>query len=235
VDDTEFRCQGRGGDTDLRTGRRDARDRCIVFGDASFKEASSSSLTITITKGVPQISISYSVGDPSGTPPTILMPVSQVLEVPVEVSSAAGQLPVGGTITVTYGSQSQTVTLSPVSFPGIAMMGVGIATFDNNTPGTYALNASYTGDANLQPIATAYNPSQVTVYTDTLASTTTTLTANTTNITPEGQLTVTVHVTGGASTRPAISPCTRLGSILFLGFWSSWTAREPRLCRSLRT
>ena len=169
-------------------------------GDASFKEASSSSLTITITKGVPQISISYSVGDPSGTPPTILMPVSQVLEVPVEVSSAAGQLPVGGTITVTYGSQSQTVTLSPVSFPGIAMMGVGIATFDNNTPGTYALNASYTGDANLQPIATAYNPSQVTVYTDTLASTTTTLTANTTNITPEGQLTVTVHVTGGAST-----------------------------------
>jgi trimeric autotransporter adhesin len=169
-------------------------------GDASFNATTSPSFTVTITKGVPQILISYSVGDPAGTPPSIFMPASPVLEVPVEVSSAAGQLPVGGTITVTYGSQSQTVQLSPVSFPGVAMLGLGIASFDNSTPGTYALNASYTGDANLQSIKTAFNPSQVTVYTNTLASTTTTLTANTTNVTPEGPLNVTVKVTGGTTT-----------------------------------
>jgi hypothetical protein len=170
-------------------------------GDASFNAASSSSLTFTITKGgTGGVLISYSVGLPTGTPPTITMPVSKVLEVPFEVSSGMGQLPVGGTVTVTYGSQSQLVQLSPVNLPGYAMMGVGLATFDNSTPGTYALNASYSGDTNLLPSSTAYNPSQVIVYTNTLASTTTTVTANTTSVTPEGQLEVTVHVTGGSTT-----------------------------------
>jgi hypothetical protein len=151
-------------------------------GDASFNAGTSSSLTFTITRGLTGgVLISYSVGDPTGTPPTITMPVSKVLEVPFEVSSNLGQLPVGGTVTVTYGSQSQLVQLSPVNLPGYAMMGVGLATFDNSTPGTYALNASYSGDTNLLPSTTAYNPSQVIV-------------------TPEGQLAVTVHVTGGTTT-----------------------------------
>jgi hypothetical protein len=169
-------------------------------GDASFNTGTSSSITFTVTRGVTGgVLISYSVGTPTGTPPTITMPVSKVLEVPVSVASDLGQLPVGGTITVTYGSQSQVVQLSPVSFPGYSMMGLGLATFDNSTPGTYALNASYTGDTNLLPSTTAYNPSQVIVYANSLSSTTTTLTSNTTSVTPEGKLAVTVHVTGGTA------------------------------------
>jgi len=169
-------------------------------GDASFNAASSSSFTITITKGVPQILISYSVGDPSGSPPAIFMPASPTLEVPVEVSSAAGQLPVEGTITVTYGSQTQVVQLQPLSFAAITSAGIGLAVFNNSTPGTYALNASYSGDTNLQPISGAYNPSQVTVYTNSLATSKTTLSVNESTVSPEGQpLNVTVKVTGGTT------------------------------------
>ena len=170
-------------------------------GDSSFDAAKSLALTITITKGVPQVEISFAAENLlQFDPPYVFMPESSKYEVPVFVSSAAGRLPLGGTITVTYGSQSQTVKLLSNGLDEAPEIGAGTAIFTNETAGTFTLNASYSGDANLEPVSSAMNPLQVTVYKNTLPATTTTLTATTTTLSGANLMTITVKVTGGTQT-----------------------------------
>ena len=178
------------GTVELQTGSLAAGTHVLTFrysGDGSFDSTTSSPYTINITKGIPQVLISYAI--------PAALPAGGTLQVPVEVTTSAGQLPLGGTITVTFGSQSQTVQLTQANLWGLSSIGYGTATFDISQTGSYALNASYSGDSNLQPIASAYNPITVTLYANTLASTTTTVTLSSSTVAADGSLTATVKVT----------------------------------------
>lgn len=178
------------GTVELQTGSLAVGTHVLTFrysGDGSFDSTTSSPYTINITKGIPQVLISYAI--------PAALPAGGTLQVPVEVTTSAGQLSFGGTITVTFGSQSQTVQLTQANLWGLSSIGYGTATFDISQTGSYALNASYSGDSNLQPIAAAYNPITVTLYANTLASTTTTVTLSSSTVAADGSLTATVKVT----------------------------------------
>jgi trimeric autotransporter adhesin len=160
-------------------------------GDGSFNAVSAGSpFTLNINQG--PSTVIFSEGIPSG----IL--AGGTLQVPVEVTSSYGQLPLTGTITVTFGSQTQTVQLTQSEVLGESSVGYGTATFNLSTPGTYNLNASYSGDNNLQPVSTAYNPMTISVFNGGLTPTTTVLTMSSLTLSPEGTLTATVKVTGGS-------------------------------------
>lgn len=182
------------GFVELQTGSFGAGSHSLTFsysGDGSFNAATSAPLNITITKGVPQVLISLSLitGVPLGTP----------LTVPVEVTTSAGQLPLTGSITVTLGSQTQTISnLQQASFGGLSSIGYGTVTFDTSTPGSYTLNASYSGDSNLNPVAQAYNPLPFTIFNTSLSPTVSNLTMSAPSIGPNGTLSATVKVTGGS-------------------------------------
>ena len=179
------------GTVELQTGSLAVGTHVLSFhysGDGSFDPTTSSPYTINITKGIPQVLISYAI--------PAALPAGGTLLVPVEVTTSAGQLPLGGTITVTFGSQSQTVQLTQANLWGFSSIGYGTATFNISQTGSYPLNASYSGDSNLQPIASAYNPITVTLYANTLASTTTSLTLSSATVAADGSLTATVKVTG---------------------------------------
>lgn len=184
------------GVAEFQTGSLAAGSHALTFaysGDGSFNATTSSPFNITVTKGIPQILLSYAI--PAG------LPAGGTLQIPVSVTTSAGQLPLGGTITVNFGSQSQQVAvLQQSNAYGLSSIGYGTATVDISTPGTYALNASYSGDSNLQPIATAFNPTTVVIYKGTLQPTKTVVTMSGTSIGPNGSLTATIHVTGGATT-----------------------------------
>ena len=178
------------GTVELQTGSLAVGTHVLTFrysGDGSFDSTTSSPYTINITKGIPQVLISYAI--------PAALPAGGTLQVPVEVTTSAGQLSLGGTITVTFGSQSQVVQLTQANLWGLSSIGYGTATFDISQTGSYALNASYSGDSNLQPIASAYNPITVTLYANTLASTTTTVTLSSSTVAADGSLTATVKVT----------------------------------------
>jgi trimeric autotransporter adhesin len=182
------------GFVELQTGAFGAGNHALTFsysGDGSFNAATSAPLNIAITKGVPQVLISLSLitGVPVGTP----------LTVPVEVTTSAGQLPLTGSITVTLGSQTQTISnLQQASFGGLSSIGYGTVTFDTSTPGSYTLNASYSGDSNLNPVAQAYNPLPFTIFNTSLSPTVSNLTMSAPSIGPNGTLSATVKVTGGS-------------------------------------
>ena len=182
------------GFVELQTGAFTAGSHSLTFsysGDGSFNTATSAALNITITKGMAQVLISYAL--PSG------VPVGSPLTVPVEVTSAAGQLPLTGSITVTLGSQTQTISnLQQSSFGGLSSIGYGSVTFNTNTPGSYTLNASYSGDNNLSPVSQAYNPLPFTIFNTALSPTTSNLTMSAASIGPDGTLSATVKVTGGS-------------------------------------
>ena len=179
------------GTVELQTGSLAVGTHVLTFhysGDGSFDPTTSSPYMIDITKGIPQVLISYAI--------PAALPAGGTLLVPVEVTTSAGQLPLGGTITVTFGSQSQTVQLTQSNLWGFSSIGYGTAIFNIGQTGSYPLNASYSGDSNLQPIASAYNPITVTLYANTLASTTTSLTLSSATVAADGSLTATVKVTG---------------------------------------
>ena len=182
---------------ELQTGSLAVGTHVLTFkysGDGSFSPTTSSPYTINVTKGIPQIIISYAI--PNG------FPAGGTLQVPVEVTTSAGQLPYGGTITVTFGSQSQTVHLTQSNLWGITSIGYGTAAFDISKTGTYMLNASYSGDSNVQPIASAFNPISVTIYANTLASTTTTVTLSSLTLAANDSLTATVKVVTSSGSVP---------------------------------
>ncbi|ADW71005.1 protease pro-enzyme activation domain-containing protein [Granulicella tundricola] len=180
---------------ELQTGSLAVGTHALTFaysGDGSFNAATSTPFNIIITPGVPQISFAYSV--PAG------MPIGAILNVPVEVSSSAGQLPLTGSLTITFGSQTRTISnLQQSSFGGLSSIGYGTVTFDTSTAGTFTLDASYSGDSNLAPVAHAYNPTSVTILKSALTPTITTLTMSASTIGPNQTINAIVKVTGGAT------------------------------------
>ncbi len=121
---------------------------------------------------------------------------------PVEVTTSAGQLPLTGTITVTFGSQSQTVQLSQSNFGGLSSSAMAWRHSTSASPEPMRSTAPTPAMPISSPSATALNALSVTIYTNTLATTTTTLSLSATNLPANGSLTATVKVTSNGGPTP---------------------------------
>jgi hypothetical protein len=158
-------------------------------GDPSFNASTSAALTFTVGQGTPVI---YS----QDTYETLGIPayVGQSFTVPVVLGDliaggyifASGAAPTGS-VTITLGTQSQTVPLTSQSGtvylygaygfgPYNGNFGVASATFTGLTAGSDALTVSYTGDSNYA--ATSYSGETIPVVAATLANSSTSLTAS---------------------------------------------------------
>ncbi len=162
----------------------------VYAGDPSFAASTSSPFTLTVAKGTP--SVVYTGYNGIFTQ----VPVSAGQPLQVSAVVQAGQLSAvpTGTLTFTLGNlPPQTATLVP-EYPG----GASAAAYVFLTPpaaGTYTLTVAYSGDANYNASGLAY-PTQIKVTAPTGASTTTTLSANTSTVSPNGLITLTAQVTG---------------------------------------
>jgi Pro-kumamolisin, activation domain/Bacterial Ig-like domain (group 3) len=103
-----------------------------------------------------------------------------------------------GTVTVTLGSQTQTVTLSPEGFPAGQIL-TGVTIFPNVQAGTYQLSATYSGDTNYQGATKGPYTVVVAPSAGPLVPTTVTASANPSAIAYQSaaNVTLTATVTGG--------------------------------------
>jgi subtilase family serine protease len=103
-----------------------------------------------------------------------------------------------GTVTVSLGSQTQTVTLSPEGYPAGQIL-TGVTIFPNVQAGTYQLSGTYSGDANYK--GSSQGPFTIVVAPSTgpLVPTTVAASANPSVIAYQSaaNVTVTATVTGG--------------------------------------
>jgi hypothetical protein len=178
---------------ELQTGSLAAGTHVLTFaysGDNSFNAYTSPSLTVTITKGIAQLTVTTSEGIQANTS----------LNVPVIVSASMGQLSVTGTVTVTVAGQSQTVQLQQGNYGGSVAFGYGNATFTIPQAGTYTITGSYSGNSYLA--ATNSSNSITITAAGTLAPTTTALTLSSSTLTPDGTVYAIVKVAGSGSYTP---------------------------------
>jgi hypothetical protein len=101
-----------------------------------------------------------------------------------------------GTVTLALGTQTQTVTMTPVGYPTGQLL-IGYASFTNLQPGTYQLTGSYSGDSNFA--AASSGPYTVTVAAgpNPVPATTTTVSVTPSQISYEnGSATFDITVTG---------------------------------------
>jgi hypothetical protein len=123
-------------------------------GDASYGPATSSPFTYTVKQDQPPFLINYSWVS-SGFACNTGVPCNAYAgdNYPVQVELFGGVCNLAtGTVTVTLGSQTQTVTLSPEGFPPGEIL-TGVAIFPNVQAGTYQLSGSYSGDKNYQAVS----------------------------------------------------------------------------------
>jgi subtilase family serine protease len=161
-------------------------------GDASYQASTSTPLAVTVVKGAPQflvVSDSMPIGAINGE---VYQPgTNQVLS--VLLSGTGPSTPPTGTVTVNFGSLTQTVNLAAISELSSAWV-----TFANVPSGIYNLSASYSGDANWN--AATYSNSTPFVYATTSLPTTTTTTALTLSpSTVDSSGSVTFNVTSQAA------------------------------------
>ena len=151
-------------------------------GDASYGASTSSPFTYTvqpipITFGISPFAVSSVTGTAiSGCYPGNLCSAytGDNLSVMVSLGGSSCKLATG-TVSVTLGSQTQTVNLTPVGFP-LGEGSMGLATFPNLQAGTYHLTGAYSGDS-FYPAASSQT------YTVTVASSTDPLLSTTTAVT----------------------------------------------------
>jgi hypothetical protein len=176
-------------------------------GDASFNAATSSAISFTVVKGTPQV---YS--EDSYTTEGVNPIAGQSFSVPVIVlgndlyggSISAQPLAPTGTAVVTFGSQSQTVTLTSASGYG-ANVGYGVATFSGLTAGNDALTIQYMGDSNYIAATSAPESIPVVASYGGIATTTTltaTLYGGATSVAANGAVNITATVTPAGSPLP---------------------------------
>jgi trimeric autotransporter adhesin len=157
-------------------------------GDGSFNASqTSSALVINVAKSPATVQ----------SPATANGVVGQSFGVPITVFNVGdGSLPVGGSVTVTLGSQSQTLALATQgNFLGVGI-GFALATFTPTATGVIPISVSYTGDSNLLPGTASFtvNVGSATGL-GSLSATTTTLTFGSTSVSGDGSVNATVKVT----------------------------------------
>ena len=173
--------------------------------DASYGASTSVPFTYTVQPvGNIFAIIPYSVGTASGAPvfSNGCYPNNQCnmftgdnLQVAVSLGGDSCHLATG-TVTVTLGSQTQAVTLTPWGYP-TGQISTGWATFPNLQAGTYQLTGSYSGDSYFAPESSGPYTVVVAPSTDPLLPTSTTVSANPSTVVYEnGSTTFTVTVTG---------------------------------------
>ena len=120
-------------------------------GDASYGPSTSLPFTYTVQQSQTLFYINYSwvsSGFACNTGVPCNAYAGDNYSVQVELFGGDCNLATG-TVTVTLGSQTQTVTLSPEGFPAGEIL-TGVAIFPNVQAGTYQLSGAYSGDANHQ-------------------------------------------------------------------------------------
>jgi hypothetical protein len=118
-------------------------------GDASYNSSQSSPFTYTVIQQ--SSSLDLSPGGVCGSGVTCTAYAGDTIPMEVGLKVAGAAIPTG-TVSVTLGSQSRIVTMSPEGFDEVHDL-TGIAEFSNLTPGTYQLSATYSGDSNYQAAA----------------------------------------------------------------------------------
>jgi len=121
-------------------------------GDASYGTSTSSPFTYTVQQNnSPFVLMNYSYVS-SGANCNTGAPCNAYAgdNFPVQVWLFGGVCKLlTGTVTVTLGSQTKTVTLSPEGFPAGQIL-TGVTIFPDVQAGTYQLSATYSGDTNYQ-------------------------------------------------------------------------------------
>ena len=115
------------------------------------------------------------------------------LQVMVSLNGSSCQN-VTGTVTVTLGSQTQTINLTPVGLP-LGEGSMGLATFSNLQAGTYQLTGAYSGDSFYPAASSETYTVTVASSTDPLLPTTTAITESPSVVSYNGRTTLSVTVT----------------------------------------
>jgi subtilase family serine protease len=169
-------------------------------GDASYGPATSSPFTYNVQQLKPVFLMNYSSVS-SGAACNTGSPCNAYAgdNFPVQVALFGGNCNLAtGTVTVTLGAHTQTVTLSPEGFPAGQIL-TGITTFPNVQAGTYQLSGSYSGDTNYQ--AASNGPFTITVAPSSRSLVPTTVVASVNSAViaynSPSYVTITATVTGG--------------------------------------
>ena len=115
-------------------------------GDASYNSSQSPPFTYTVNQETSTLNLGP--GGVCGSGITCTAYAGDTVPVEVYLEGFGALIP-AGTVRVTLGSQSQTVTMSAGGFDELHDL-TGIAEFSSLTAGTYQLAATYSGDTNYQ-------------------------------------------------------------------------------------
>jgi subtilase family serine protease len=171
-------------------------------GDASYGASTSSPFTYVVQSIPIAFAISpFALSSVTGTAISGCYPGNQCgaytgdsLQVMVSLNGSSCQN-VTGTVTVTLGSQTQTINLTPVGLP-LGEGSMGLATFSNLQAGTYQLTGAYSGDSFYPAASSETYTVTVASSTDPLLPTTTAITESPSVVSYEnGRTTLSVTVT----------------------------------------
>ena len=173
-------------------------------GDASYNSSTAAPINFTVIKGTPLLTAA-----PDATAALILGGANQnpnylagsTLVVHVLMGAARSVVPPTGSVTVSFGTQSQTLPLTADAYINQGLS-TAFFTFPNVAAGNYTLSASYPGDSNWNSASFTY-PSSLTFATMTATPTTTTLTVSPSSVTSSTTATFTVTVQASQSSANA--------------------------------
>jgi Pro-kumamolisin, activation domain/Bacterial Ig-like domain (group 3) len=205
-------------------------------GDASYGASTSSPFTYTVQPIPITFAINpFAASSVTGTAISLCYPGNQCgaytgdnLSVMVSLDGSSCQLPTG-TVTVTLGSQTKAVNLTPVGFP-LGEGSMGLATFPNLQAGTYQLAGAYSGDSFYPAASSGTYTVTVASPTDPLLPTTTVVTESPSVISYYGGTTLSVTVTTASGSK---GPPTGYVNIYGDGGW--WLWQLPIASSSLNT
>ncbi len=143
----------------------------IYSGDSGYAASSATPYTVVIPRTTPWLSAwpVANCDNPQASAPACTFTAGDDMYVEIQISDANCHVPTGA-VTVNLGSLSQNVTLIPggittqsINFVGIPVLS-GEAVFKNLPAGTYALSASYAGDANSLPTTSTAQINEIGQY-----------------------------------------------------------------------
>jgi Pro-kumamolisin, activation domain/Bacterial Ig-like domain (group 3)/Subtilase family len=184
-------------------------------GDASYAPSTGGPLTFTVVPGMPALAVEVLDEPPTvctaGGTCSLNFVAGSNLVVHVVLRAVNANVPPTGTMTVSLGALTQTVSV--VANPYInGSLSTAYATLSNVPAGTYSLSASYSGDSNWNATTYTY-PQQLTfVANSAVATTTTNLSLSPSSVNSSGSVTFNVTVT--ASTDQYGTP---FGPVFLLG------------------
>jgi len=164
-------------------------------GDASYNASTGGPLAFTVTKGALLVEPSVEAPTASitpGPPLVVTYQAGSTALVHVALVAANSSMPPTGNVTVSLGTMTQMVAVSPEVLSNGTNSGVSVA-FASVAAGTYTLSASYSGDSNW--LASTAAQQSYTFVASSATPTTTTLSLTPANADSSGVVTFTATVT----------------------------------------